>query len=135
LKWEIEATERGTAYDFVPHVLKEEVLVLHIDINDGEGPNISIGDGRDLADYLDVATATIAHYLQYGCVLVHCGAGKSRSVSLATAYLCRYAGMSYTEALSLIKARRPGAAPADCFADAVKRWLRLDDLAASGPRR
>ena len=107
------------------------VLVKHIDINDGEGPGSLLGDGRDLDD----ATAFIAAHIKRGCVLVHCGAGKSRSVAVVVAYLCRYAGMSYVEALAFVKSRRPGAAPADCFADAVKRWLRLDDLATTGPRR
>jgi hypothetical protein len=51
------------------------------------------------------------------------------------AYLCRYAGMSYADALALVQVRRPGAAPCDAFATAVKRWLRLDELAAKGPRR
>lgn len=108
---------------------------LHIDINDGEGPGSPLGDGRDLADYLDDATSFIAAHLKRGCVLVHCGAGKSRSVAVVVAYLCRYAGMSYTEALSLVKLRRSGAAPADCFAAAINRWLRFDDLEAAGPRR
>lgn len=109
--------------------------ILHIDINDGESPSSPLGDGRDLADYLDDATAFIAAHLHRGCVLVHCGAGKSRSVAVVVAYLCRYAGMSYPEALSLVKSRRLGAAPADCFAAAIKRWLRLDDLETTGPRR
>lgn len=111
------------------------VPTLHIDINDDEGPSSPLGDGRDLADYLDDATSFIAAHLRRGCVLVHCGAGKSRSVAVVVAYLCRYAGMSYTEALTLVKSRRPGAAPADCFAVAVKKWLRLDELEATGPRR
>lgn len=117
------------------HPGPQQVPVLHIDINDGEGPGSPIGDGRDLADYLEDATAFIAAHIARGCVLVHCGAGKSRSVAVVVAYLCRYAGMSYAEALALVKARRPGAAPCDAFAAAVKRWLRLDDLATTGPRR
>jgi len=113
----------------------DQTPVLHIDINDGEGSGSPLGDGRDLVDYLDDATAFIAAHIKRGCVLVHCGAGKSRSVAVVVAYLCRYAGMSYVEALAFVKSWRPGAAPADCFADAVKRWLRLDDLATTGPRR
>lgn len=110
-------------------------VVLHIDINDGEGPGQTIGDGRDLAVYLDEATSFIAGHIRNGCVLVHCGAGKSRSVSVVVAYLCRYAGMSLSEALALVKERRPGACPADCFVDAIKRWLELDKLAQRGPRQ
>lgn len=111
----------------------DAVIWWHIDINDGEGPGSPLGDGRDLVYYLDDATTFIANHIRRGCVLVHCGAGKSRSVSVVIAYLCRYAGMSYTEALSFVKARRMGAAPADCFASAVKRWLNLDELAVKGP--
>jgi hypothetical protein len=51
------------------------------------------------------------------------------------AYLCRYAGMSYTEAAAFVAERRPGACPASCFAEAIKRWLRLDELATKGPRK
>ncbi len=131
----IPAAKQAQTPWIVDYRRQSSTPTLHVDINDGEGPGSPLGDGRNLADYLDDATSFIAAHIRRGCVLVHCGAGKSRSVSLATAYLCRYAGMSYTEALSLVKARRPGAAPADCFADAVKRWLRLDYLATTGPRR
>ena len=110
------------------------VIVHYVDIADGECWAQGPGAHR-LETYLDEATGFIQRHLQNGCVLVHCGAGKSRSVAVVVAYLCRYAGMSYTEALALVKARRPGAAPCDAFAAAVKRWLRLDELAAKGPRR
>ena len=116
-----------------PQVLAD-VIVHFIDIADGE----CWAQGRDahrLETYLDEATAFIQRHLQNGCVLVHCSAGKSRSVAVVVAYLCRYAGMSYIEALALVKARRPGAAPCDAFAAAVKRWLRLDEMATKGPRR
>lgn len=117
----------------------ERISVLHIDIGDGETRKVHPGNGEhyghDLDEYLDDATYFIAAHIRRGCVLVHCGAGKSRSVAVVVAYLCRYAGMSYAEALALVKARRPGAAPCDAFAAAVKRWLRLDELATKGPRR
>lgn len=119
--------------------LQHEVLpvgalpVLHIDINDGEGPGSPIGDGRDLADSLDSVTDFIAYYIRQGRVLVHCGAGQSRSGAVAVAYLCRYAGMNYSEALAFVRDKRHCVAPANCFADAVKRWLRLDNLAEYGP--
>lgn len=110
------------------------VPVLHIDIGDGESKAFG-RDMHDMEDWLGSATAFIARHIEAGCVLVHCGAGKSRSVAVVVAYLCRYAGMSYAEALALVKARRPGAAPCDAFAAAVKRWLRLDEMATKGPRR
>ena len=39
----------------------------------------------------------------------------SRSVAVVAAYLCRYAGMTLTEAVGYIRERRQGACPADIF--------------------
>lgn len=91
-------------------------------------------DDRDLDFYLENATSFIAHHIKRGCVLVHCGAGISRSDAVVIAYLCRYAGMSYTEALAFVKARRPQVAPADVFKEAIERWIGLSKLAIEGPR-
>ena len=116
----------------------EETPVLHIDLTDGECKRVRPDGetyGHDLDEYLDDATAFIAAHLRRGCVLVHCCAGKSRSVAVVIAYLCRYAGMSLTEALAFVSARRKGACPAPCFIEAIKRWLRLDELATKGPGR
>lgn len=106
-----------------------------IDLADGEYLHSRSVDAHDLSDYLDDASEFIAHHITHGCVLVHCGAGKSRSVAVVVAYLCRYTGMSLSEALSFVRERRPGACPAPCFLDAIKRWLKLDELATKGPRR
>lgn len=117
----------------------EDVPWLHIDLADAQTqhPRHETGEvaGPDLDTYLDDATSFIATHLRRGCVLVHCGAGKSRSVAVVIAYLCRYAGMRYDEAAAFVAERRPGACPAPCFAEAVKRWLRLDELATKGPRK
>jgi protein-tyrosine phosphatase len=128
-------TDDGDLVDVTQHI--------HIDLADGECH--SMGQPRDrngqqvpsrgLEDYLDETIRFIAAHIRRGCVLVHCGAGKSRSVAVVIAYLCRYAGMSLTEALTFVSARRPGACPAPCFIEAIKRWLRLDELAMGGPRR
>lgn len=109
---------------------KTEVLV--IDIADGEASgdktaySSTHADDRDLDDFLDDATSFIAANIRRGCVLVHCGAGISRSAAVVIAYLCRYAGMSYAEALAFVKAKRPQVAPADVFKEAIERWLDLD---------
>lgn len=92
------------------------------------------GDDRDLDFYLDDATSFIAEHIRRGCVLVHCGAGISRSAAVVIAYLCRYAGMSYAEAFAFVKARRPQVAPADVFKEAIDRWLKLVKLTTDGPR-
>jgi len=131
-------SELGAKLPQVP----EGVPVHHIDLADGEGHYLGPAHDRDgaavpphdLSDYLDEATQFIADHIVKGAVLVHWGAGRSRSVAVVCAYLCRYVGMSWSEALSFVKQRRPEAAPASCFHDAVTTWLRLDELAATGPR-
>lgn len=111
-----------------------------VDIADGEASSAKTAysstheDDRDLDFYLDDATRFIAEHIRRGCVLVHCGAGISRSAAVVIAYLCRYTGMSYAEALAFVKARRPQVAPADVFKDAIERWLGLSRLASEGPR-
>lgn len=119
----------------LPHRDGYPPRLFRVDINDGEGIGQAVGDGRDLARDLSEVTGFIADGLARGCVLVHCGAGKSRSVAVVCAYLCRYAGMSWSEALALVKQRRPGACPADVFHDAVERWMGLSALTTAGPRR
>ena len=143
----ILATDRpGVGVDQLAHAppLPREFLrdrqnaCLHIDLADNEDRKtmLSVANAaHSLTDYLDDATSFIAAHLRRGCVLVHCGAGKSRSVAVVIAYLCRYAGMSFVEAAAFVAERRPGACPAPCFAEAIKRWLRLDELATKGPRR
>jgi protein-tyrosine phosphatase len=117
------------------------VPVLVIDIADGEASCAKTAysstheDDRDLDFYLDDATDFIAEHIRRGCVLVHCGAGISRSAAVVIAYLCRFAGMSYAEALAFVKAKRPQVAPADVFKEAIERWLGLDKLATTGPRQ
>jgi len=97
---------------------------------------INIGDGHSgLEAHLDAACAFIAEHITKGCVLVHCGAGLSRSVSVVAAYLCRYAGMSLSEAVNYIKDKRQGACPADIFWAAITQWLHLDVLGKGGPRK
>jgi len=123
----------------IPSELEHKTAVYHIDISDGETRRVRPDNGEtygnDLDTFLDDAIDFIAAHLRRGCVLVHCGAGKSRSVAVVIAYLCRYAGMSFAEAAAFVAERRPGACPASCFAEAIKRWLRLDELATKGPRR
>ncbi len=103
----------------------EGVPVWKIDLQDGE-----MG--------LELELTTVCNYIAAkiisGCVLVHCGAGYSRSVAVVVAYLCRYMGMRLDEAVDFIKARRPGACPAPIFWEAITKWLKLDELAAKGPR-
>lgn len=150
--WSAELTEKAPqvpgGFEFFPcmHILRnweacKRVPVAVIDIADGEttrgrpfGYWAPHEDDRDLDFYLDEATDFIAHHIRKGCILVHCGAGISRSAAVVIAYLCRYAGMNYAEALAFVKARRPQVAPADVFKEAIERWLGLSKLTTAGPR-
>lgn len=129
----------GKTTGWTAHSLSS-VPVLILDIADGEASSAKTAyssthvDDRDLDFYLDDATQFIAANIKRGCVLVHCGAGISRSAAVVIAYLCRFAGMSYAEALGFVKARRPQIAPADVFKEAIERWLGLDKLTSGGPR-
>lgn len=107
---------------------------LHIDLADGEGKHFG-QDMHQLEDYLDDGTAFISEFIRKGCVLVHCGAGHSRSVGLAEGFFCCYAGMTIAEASAFVEPKRPGACVAPCFKDAIRRWLKLDELAMKGPRQ
>ncbi|XXG79410.1 hypothetical protein AAC387_Pa09g0484 [Persea americana] len=46
-----------------------------------------------------------------GSVLVHCFAGKSRSVTIIVAYLMKKHHMSLSQALDIVRSKRPQAAP------------------------
>ena len=69
--------------------------------------NINDDQRAVLIPHLDRATEFIRTHLQNGHVVVHCYAGKSRSVALTAAYLMRYQGMTLEHALAHIKHHRP----------------------------
>lgn len=54
-----------------------------------------------------IAWITRAHTEDNGTVLVHCLEGKSRSVCVCLAYMCVRLGMSFNDALALVKSKRP----------------------------
>ena len=65
----------------------------------------------DLDTYLDDATSFIYPPTFAGAAsLVHCGAGKSRSVAVVIAYLCRYAGAGFVEAAAFVAGMGQGPA-------------------------
>ena len=56
-------------------------------------------------------------------VLVHCSAGKSRSVSIVAVYLMKYKGMNVNEALDFIKNKRNMINPNSGFVNALKKEI------------
>ena len=83
-------------HDLPPHPVFETFLV-----------NINDDQHADLTSHLDRATEFIWIHLQDGNVVVHCHAGKSRSVALTVAFLMRFKGMTLDQALAHIKRHRP----------------------------
>ncbi|XP_004508378.1 dual specificity protein phosphatase 1 isoform X2 [Cicer arietinum] len=75
-----------------------------IDVADREDTNIK-QYFNECFDFIDEAKRN------GGSVLVHCFAGRSRSVTIIVAYLMKTCGMSLSEALQHVKDRRPQAAP------------------------
>jgi len=89
----------------------------------------------NLVSAFDEATAWIHAALEAnGCVLVHCAAGISRSVTIVCAYLLRYHGdrfLSATHAVSHVQKARPWASPNHGFLKQLK--LHHDILLANTP--
>lgn len=54
-----------------------------------------------------IAYITNAHQQDNGTVLIHCLEGKSRSVCVCLAYMCVTLGMTFEDALALVKSKRP----------------------------
>jgi len=79
------------------------------------------------ADPLDVQKAVewLEQQAPSRQLMVCCRAGMGRSVSMVIAYLCCVKGMSYDEAVQLLKARRPGATPIPKLERTIKKVLEL----------
>ena len=70
---------------------------------------------HEVADYINESSGK-------GNVLVHCAAGVSRSATCLIAYYIKYRGMSYEEALSLLRNKRPIVYPNSGFQEQLKRF-------------
>ncbi|KAG8045135.1 hypothetical protein GUJ93_ZPchr0008g13835 [Zizania palustris] len=70
----------------------------------------------DLAKHFDECFSFIDESISTGGnVLVHCFAGRSRSVTIVVAYLMKKHQMSFQSALSLVRSKRPQVAPNEGF--------------------
>jgi protein-tyrosine phosphatase len=104
--------------------LSERMPWIHIPLSDGR---------KGLKPHLDAVTSFIQTHIRNGCVLVHCGAGNSRSVSIVVAYLV-LCGFSMQDALSFVRQHRPGICPYSGFLDEIKQHFQLHLLYEKGPR-
>lgn len=77
----------------------------------------------ELLPHLEAACAYMDRALKSGRnVLVHCQQGVSRSPSIVIAYLIRNYGMSFDNALSLLKRQRACVKPNSGFISALREW-------------
>ncbi|KAL0348801.1 UNVERIFIED_CONTAM: Dual specificity protein phosphatase 1 [Sesamum angustifolium] len=67
-----------------------------------------------------------------GGVLVHCFAGRSRSVTVVVGYLMFKNGMSFTEALQYVKTKRPVASPNSGFMLQLQEYERSLQASRTG---
>lgn len=74
---------------------------------------------------LDRAVAWLEARVPGTRTLVCCRAGMGRSASVLIAYFCCTQGMPYEEAVTFIKARRPGAMPLPQLQETIEKVLKL----------
>ncbi|BAD69005.1 putative DsPTP1 protein [Oryza sativa Japonica Group] len=77
----------------------------------------------DLAKHFDECFSFIDESISSGGnVLVHCFAGRSRSVTIIVAYLMKKHQMSLENALSLVRSKRPQVAPNEGFMSQLENF-------------
>jgi protein-tyrosine phosphatase len=79
---------------------------------------------KDLSLIEQCTTFIREHIRQQRRVLVHCFAGMSRSVSICMAYLYE-CGMSFEEALTLIRDKHPIAHPHEALLRSLHDWYDI----------
>ena len=90
---------------------------LYIEANDS--------NNQELITYFDETCAFIKENLEKHNVLVHCWAGRSRSVTLVAAYLMKHRKMSVAEALEKISSVRPILCPMRGFIEQLHLYARF----------
>ncbi len=74
--------------------------------------------------WLALITGVIHQYLEHGMnVLVHCHLGVSRSPAVVVAYMIRYHGLSYDQAMEHVAIRRPCIDPIEHFKEVLKKFV------------
>ncbi|KAL0388659.1 UNVERIFIED_CONTAM: Dual specificity protein phosphatase 1 [Sesamum radiatum] len=97
--------------------------------------SVSLPDREDITitQYFDECFAFIDEArARGGGVLVHCFAGRSRSVTVVVGYLMFKNGMSFTEALQYVKTKRPVASPNSGFMLQLQEYERYLQASRTG---
>lgn len=98
----------------ITHVLLVANALVPAYPRDFKYKQVEVLDSEDtnLVQHFEECFSFIDEAKREGCgVLVHCFAGRSRSVTVIVAYLMRTHHMSLSEALELVRSKRPQAAP------------------------
>ena len=75
--------------------------------------------------HFETAFEFINEGMKFGCVLVHCNAGVSRSVTVVVAYLMKTKNMSLKQALDLVKTKRPTMCPNEGFQTQLQTYEKI----------
>ncbi|MCO5574968.1 hypothetical protein L7F22_028765 [Adiantum nelumboides] len=112
----------------ITHVLSVANMIEAMYPSDFKYKKVEVRDSADvdLEEHFDDCFAFINEARQSGgAVLVHCFAGRSRSVTVVVAYLMKTYGMNFSEALDLVRTKRPQAAPNPGFILQLKNFERI----------
>lgn len=111
----------------ITHVLSVANMIEAMYPSDFKYKRVEVRDSADvnLEEHFEECFAFINEARQSGgAVLVHCFAGRSRSVTVVVAYLMKTLRMSFTEAFVLVRAKRPQAAPNPGFIFQLRKFER-----------
>ena len=126
MDWITDQIAIGDALDAVDHAPEfDSILCLLSDCcgdrNDIDGYCVPLNDGPgNRREHVLAAIDFIAAQVENGLrVLVHCRAGRSRSVCIVAAYLMRHQGLSKRLAMSMISKKRQV-----CLSDGVEEIFK-----------
>ncbi|KAK4405679.1 Dual specificity protein phosphatase 1 [Sesamum angolense] len=111
----------------ITHILTIAISLAPAHPNDFIYKIVEVPDREDITitQYFDECFAFIDEArARGGGVLVHCFAGRSRSVTVVVGYLMFKHGMSFTEALEYVKTKRPVASPNSGFMLQLQEYER-----------
>lgn len=89
---------------------------------------------EDITAHFEACFAFLDSAFSSGGALVHCFAGKSRSVTVLAAYLMRTTQCTLQAALAMIQAVRPAACPNSGFMVQLRRFEELEAERCAGTR-
>jgi hypothetical protein len=92
------------------------IIQMVADSEDAPGCNISI--------YFEDAYKFIDNALENGNILVHCGAGISRSTTLAMAWYTKKHGKGFDQSLAFFRTHRPICTPNTGFEKQLRQWVQ-----------